>query len=208
MKRSYTLYHKDERGKIRRVHSFTLIKHAPEDFMPQLALILVDIDVEPEAILMSEGNLVARLVVMELCRMGVRMSLVSYTPNQQALLISYAGNNKDIESRLRQYVDWLDGNGLNWWSPNLMAYRNHLLERGLRPRSVAANLSAVRSQYKRLIRDRDLFFSMVQSHADDFVHAQALTNEIVQRIENAIHPDEAPVKVIHIQNLFGLRCAV
>jgi site-specific recombinase XerD len=131
------------------------------------------------------------------------MSLMVHTSNQQSFLLLYAGDNKDTESRLRMYTDWLDEEGRHWYSPNLRAYRDFLLERGLSPRSTSAHLSTVRSHYRRVLRAdsvRSELFIIAQQQTDRFAEAKAMVDEVVQRIENTIHPEEAPVKVVVSQD--------
>ncbi len=95
---------------------------------------------------------------------------------------------KDQRHRLIKYADWLDRNGGGWAAPNLLRYRDYLLlEEGLSPESVAAHLSSIRSRYRTLLRDRQMFFRMVPAQ-ERFADHKALVDEIIARIEAAIDP--------------------
>lgn len=141
------------------------------------------------------------------------MSLIpspSANSNREVLLFSYTGNNKDVESRLRRYTDWLDTERLHWWQPDLAEYRDYLLDEGLAPVSVAAHLSTLRGQYQRIIRNRDVFYALfppIDVSLNTTEQAVLLTarstgvNEIIARLINAIHESAAPVEVITEQDI-------
>ncbi len=107
---------------------------------------------------------------------------------------------RDQLHRLNKFSTWLTATGGRWFAaPDLAAYRDYLLLQGLSSNSVRAHLSTVRMRYKDLIRDRDLFFQQTPANLD-FVERQALVNELVQRIENAITPRAASVRVVEVQD--------
>ncbi len=140
------------------------------------------------------------------------MSLIpslSANSNRAVLLFSYTGNNKDVESRLRRYTDWLDTERLNWWQPDLAEYRDYLLDEGLAPASIAAHLSTLRGQYQRIIRDRARFYNLLPPIDGRFSQAEqaamltaraAMVNEIIARLINAIHQSAAPVEIVTEQD--------
>ncbi len=110
---------------------------------------------------------------------------------------------KDKNSRVKLFCDWLDEKYLNWFEPDLAAWRDYLLEeRDLSPTSARAYLSTVRGAYDQALRDnhsRDLLFGMLpdgMSPAD----RKAYVDEILVRLQNAIHPTTSHVKVIKIQD--------
>lgn len=113
--------------------------------------------------------------------------------NQRALLP--AGAVKDTKHRLSQYVAWLDATGGHWARPDLAGYRDYLLhERGLVPASVSAHLSTVRGRYQEIKRDRDALYALTPPDLPA-LERKAFVDELVARIENAIDPDAARVKL-------------
>lgn len=140
------------------------------------------------------------------------MSLIpslSASSNRAVLLFSYTGNNKDVESRLRRYTDWLDTERLSWWQPDLAEYRDYLLDEGLAPSSVAAHLSTLRGQYQRIIRNRALFYDLLPpiderlsevEQATLLTARSAMVNEMIARLINAVHRSAAPVETITAQD--------
>lgn len=122
--------------------------------------------------------------------------LVPY--NNRSFLPARRHENKDIESRLRRYADWLDMTDQHWTRPDLASYRDYLLQT-LSPASVSSHLSSVRGHYRQILRDRDLFYRMTPEDADPVLR-KAFVDEMIARIENAIDPGEAPVHVIKQQD--------
>lgn len=104
--------------------------------------------------------------------------------------------DKDMRSRVGKFADWVE----DWRQPDLAAYRDYLLGRGMKPTAVSANLSSVRSRYAELVRDRALFYSLVP---DDMSMAdrKAIVDEIIERLKNAMHPANAKVRVIKVQDV-------
>ncbi|HML21855.1 MAG TPA: tyrosine-type recombinase/integrase [Aggregatilinea sp.] len=107
--------------------------------------------------------------------------------------------NKDAKSRLQRYQTYLHHNGIDWWSPDLALYRDHLRREGLSESSVKAHLATIRSRYRALIRQRDLFYGMLPP-SGSMADTKAVVDELIMRIQNAIHPDEAPTRVIKKQD--------
>jgi integrase len=118
--------------------------------------------------------------------------------------------NKDQQSRLVFFVEWLDGNGLRWTNPCLADYRNFLLhegkrrgEGGLAPATVSAHLATIRGRYAQLLRDnrvRDQLYSMISRNASP-ADRKAFVDEALARLQNAVHPSAAPVPMIEKQDI-------
>lgn len=116
--------------------------------------------------------------------------------------------DKDTNYRIAMFMDWLSTQRLPIHSPDLAAYRDHLLENGgrtgnpLAPATISKHLSTIRAQYRRLMRDngtRDNLFEIAGTQTDNPVERKAIVDEILTRLENAINPDNSPVKVIKRQ---------
>lgn len=126
--------------------------------------------------------------------------LMIINPTDNTLLLTFSEGGKDTRSRLKRYVAYLDQYNLVWWKPDLKAYRNHLRSGRLAESSIAAHLSTIRGRYRAVIRQRDLFYQLLPptpSPAD----AAAIVNEVITRIENALHPDEAKTQVVVKQDV-------
>ena len=116
---------------------------------------------------------------------------------------------KDDLHRLTSYVTWLDGEGAHWASPNLAAYRDYLLNdytgrngRPLSATSVKAHLATVRGRYKAILRDnrtRDVLYSLTPAAAPPS-DRKAFVDETLERLRNAVDPDNAPVKTVTRQD--------
>ncbi len=115
------------------------------------------------------------------------------------ILIQSTGN-KDALSRLKRYVFYLDTYGLEWWKPDLAAYRDYLRSQRLAESSIQAHLSTVRAKYRAVLRQRDLFYRLIPP-ALSVADSKSMVDEIITRIENAIHPDEARTSVIRKQDV-------
>ena len=101
---------------------------------------------------------------------------------------------KDAKHRLTKYAGWLASDGRGWHQPDLVAYRDHLLEEGYKASTVSAHLSTVRARYADIARDRDLFYASAAKRTEDLLERKAIVDEIITRIENAIDPEAARVK--------------
>jgi site-specific recombinase XerD len=121
-----------------------------------------------------------------------------------------ANPNKDTRYRVGMFADWLNKQGLPLHSPDLAAYRDHLLNHGgrtgipLSPSTICKHLSTIRAQFRRLMRDnatRDLLFEIAGQQTDNPLERKAIVDEIITQLENAINPDNSPVKVIKQQDI-------
>lgn len=126
-------------------------------------------------------------------------------PNDPNALLTTGDLDKDRASRLGQYQRYLTEQGQTWANPDLAAYAAYLQSKGLSPASIKAHLSTIRARYAAILRTdeaRDALLNLVAanlpsgSHADHF----ALVNEKIIRIENALHPDNTPLKVVKKQD--------
>jgi site-specific recombinase XerD len=130
------------------------------------------------------------------------------SPNARRLIPADAGKN--TRHRLAKYVQWLDDRGSPWYRPDLKAYRDHLQTEGasdgsvLKPSSVAAHLATVRGRYRRLLRQDDIRDALLVMAAETLprlgqedtpANRKALADELIMRIQNAVHPDTARVTV-------------
>lgn len=116
--------------------------------------------------------------------------------------------DKDAKYRLGKLARWLDGNGLRWHEVDLVAYRDNLLT-DLAPATVSAHLSTVRARYAAILRDnatRDALYSLagerLQEMGQDDTPANrwAFVAELEKRLQNALDPKAAPVKVVTVQD--------
>lgn len=106
--------------------------------------------------------------------------------------------------RLARFADWLEARGCNLYMPDLVAWRDDLLTEGVKPSSVRAYLATVRSRYRALLRGEALRDGLYD-HAgamlpqigqdDNPANRYALVNEALTRLENALDPRQARVKV-------------
>ena len=113
--------------------------------------------------------------------------------------------DKDSRHRLGRFGRWLATSGLPWYSPDLAAYRDYLLAQGLDPSTARAHLSTVRGQYRRLAKanaTRAALYELAGAEAPEAGPAarKALVDEYLTRLENAIAPELAPVKVVTHQD--------
>lgn len=104
-------------------------------------------------------------------------------------------NGKDSLHRIKKFSAWLTATGRYWYEPDFRAYRDYLMDvEDLTPESVAVHLSTIRTRYRRLLLQRDLFFSIVPPQKD-FVTHKMLADELIARITAAVDPRIAPVRV-------------
>lgn len=104
---------------------------------------------------------------------------------------------KDRNSRLSRFVEWQFDEALPWYAPDLAAWRDELLALGLAPASVRAYLSTVRGAYERVLRDnsvREHLYRMAPADASP-ERKKAYVDELLTRLQNAVHPSTAPVEV-------------
>lgn len=141
---------------------------------------------------------------------------ITTTDNAAALLLDGI-DNKDQQSRVEAFVDWLALTGGDWRAPDLAAYRDWLMsaDRQARNRhsraiqaapalsatSARAHLSSVRARYKAIIGDnrtRDALYSLTSGNAAD---RKAFVDEMLQRLENAVKPDKSTVKIVNVRDV-------
>jgi len=112
-----------------------------------------------------------------------------------------AGTDKHTRSRLLKYITWLGVNGGDWTRPDLAVYRDNLLV-DHSPVTVAAHLSTIRGQYRRVINDndmRDQLYSIVPGEVGP-ADKKAFVDEAITRMENAIDPRYSKVTQITHQD--------
>lgn len=106
--------------------------------------------------------------------------------------------------RLARFADWLEGRGGNFYTPDLAAWRDALLAAGVKPSSARAYLATVRSRYRELLRGEALRGGLYDhagalleriGHEDSPANRYALVAEALTRLENALDPKQAAVKV-------------
>lgn len=111
--------------------------------------------------------------------------------------------SKDVRSRLKAFIDW-NGHGYALTQPDLVAYRDYLtIDRKLSTSSVKAHLSTIRGRYQALMRDntfRDFLYAQTPADSSPADKA-AYVNEILVRLQNAVHPSASVVKTITKQDV-------
>lgn len=113
-----------------------------------------------------------------------------------------AGAGKDEKYRVGKFTAWLASVGGSWSTPDLGAYRDHLLQ-SCAPATVAAHLSTIRGQYRRLMRDnatRDALYHVAAREYEDPAARKAFVDEAITRLDNAMAPAAARVKTITHQD--------
>jgi len=98
------------------------------------------------------------------------------------------------------YVNWMRERNRPFLIPHLAEFRDFLLDdQKLKATTVSKYITCVRKLYERFMRDRDFLYSLLRPDTS-FLERKAIVDEIVTRIENAIHPDEIRVKLETIQD--------
>ncbi|MBN1815431.1 MAG: tyrosine-type recombinase/integrase [Anaerolineae bacterium] len=129
--------------------------------------------------------------------MSTQVALLEIVDTDWHSLLMPADADKHTRYRLAKFSDWLTTQGQPWHKPNLAAYRDHLLD-GHAPRTVQAHLSTIRGCYARLVKDnatRDTLYAVAARVTDSPAERKAFVDETLTRIENAIAPKRATVKV-------------
>lgn len=131
------------------------------------------------------------------------------TKDDNSQIIMRDARGKDQKHRLGRYVTWMNQSGRTWHSPDLVAYREYLLDEYttsddelLNANSVKAHLSTIRGRYQAVLRDnrtRDALYDLTPTDASPS-DRKAFVDEIVKRIENAIDPINTEVKTITHQD--------
>lgn len=122
-------------------------------------------------------------------------------PTNQHPLAAHMNSDKDVNSRLAQFISWQEGRS-EWWQPDLAAYRDDLIADGLSAASVSAYLGTVRGVYKKLLISnavRDLLYRLTDPTLPPS-DRKAQVEEMLTRLQNSIHPTAAPVKRTKIQD--------
>jgi integrase/recombinase XerD len=119
-------------------------------------------------------------------------------------LIAFAGGgSRARRSRLQRFCDWQQTTQGLWYLPNLLAWRDNLLEdEQLTATSVRAYLSTVRSAYRHILRSNELrqwLYNQLDSQMPP-ERKLALISEFMIQLKNAIDPDNAPVRLLTVQD--------
>ncbi|MEM7346709.1 MAG: tyrosine-type recombinase/integrase [Chloroflexota bacterium] len=122
---------------------------------------------------------------------------VSVTPTRSSLTLIQPNANRYARYRLSKFERWQK----NLLTPNLCNYRDYLLAEGLGTQTVTNQLSSIRAAYRTLLRNRNLFFHFAPQELKQLSDKKAWVDELIQRIENAIHPDETKVNVVKHQDV-------
>lgn len=135
--------------------------------------------------------------------------IIKTTVDIKTLMLT-ANDTKDESHRLRLYIDWMAENNLAWYSPDLETYRDYLLkiysgrdDLPLHPVSVKSHLSTIRGRYQAILRKnstRDNLYNLVQSNLSPS-DKKAFVDEMIERIKNAIDPDNSSVKLVTRQDI-------
>jgi len=132
--------------------------------------------------------------------------------DDQPALAQFA--HKDQVYRIGLFRDWLEATGGSWLSADLAAYRNYLLHEyaqtrskrttiGLAPATVAAHLSTIRGRYQALLQSnrlRDRLYGSLTAAENAPADRKAVVDELLTRLQNAVHPTTAPVTVTTAQD--------
>ena len=108
--------------------------------------------------------------------------------------------DKHSKYRLRKFTGWLGER--SWLSPDLAAYRDHLLE-NYAASTVSAHLSTIRGRYQSLLRDnglREALYRNAPGHCETPADQKAFVDETLERLENAVDPANSAVKTVKVQD--------
>jgi len=128
-------------------------------------------------------------------------SLALYQGRDLRALLIPENAGKDRRSRLGAFADWLQETGRTWHTPDLAAYRDHLLT-DHKASSTAAYLATVRGRYRDLLKEdatRAALFEQAaavlahQGQEDTPANRAALVGELEKRLENALDPARSAV---------------
>ncbi|GAB5494335.1 MAG: hypothetical protein Phog2KO_45500 [Phototrophicaceae bacterium] len=122
---------------------------------------------------------------------------------QQGLLPAHS-DNKNVISQINRYNRWLHETQGNLYQPDLVTYRDYLLE-NLAASSAKVHLSNVRRSYKMLINNlehREALIIYLEHHfpEEDFATIKAKADEIELRLSRAIDPERSKVTIIQVQD--------
>lgn len=113
--------------------------------------------------------------------------------------------NKDQQSRIQRFIDWLDTMNLTWHSiPSLQPYCYYLQREGkirgdentgLAPATINAHLSTIRSRYRALVNDMGIRSQLMEAtrqaaaqsdQVQTFADIKGVVDEIYLRLERGI----------------------
>ncbi len=113
-------------------------------------------------------------------------------------------DNKNVVSQIRRYNRWLAESGRLLHQPDLVSYRDLLLET-LAPASARVHLSSIRRSYKALVENPQhraaLVDQLQQEYATaDFGTIKAMADELELRLMRAIDPQRSKVTAVSVQD--------
>lgn len=113
-------------------------------------------------------------------------------------------DNKNVISQIGRYNRWLGESSGKLYQPDLIHYRDRLLE-SLSASSVKVHLSNIRRSYKMLINNlehREVLVDFLgqQFPDEDFASIKAKADEIELRLSRAIDPERSRVTVTTVQD--------
>lgn len=129
-------------------------------------------------------------------------ALTLYSGGDLRGLLIPDGASKDRRSRLGNFAAWLKETGRDWFTPDLAAYRDHLLL-DHQPSSTAAYLATVRGRMRGLLKEpaaRDEMHRMATAalgkmgQDDSPANRAAMVGELETRLKNALDPERSRVK--------------
>lgn len=119
------------------------------------------------------------------------------------LLVFASEGSRARRSRLQRFCAWQQSCQDLWYRPNLQAWRDHLLAtEHLTATSVRAYLATIRSAYRQLLRSNELrrwFYTQLTGSMPP-ERQLALLNEFMLQLKNAIDPENAPVRILTVQD--------
>ena len=140
---------------------------------------------------------------------AVGFAEVAFVFDDVKSLLLTSNADKDTRSRINAFVAWLTATDRPWHSPDLAAYRDHLLDRRYHAATVSAHLSTLRAAYQRVLRNNDVRAALFEAagaqlhrlDADDTpANRKAFVDERYTRLQNAIDPKNSPVKTVRSQD--------
>ena len=129
--------------------------------------------------------------------------LALYTGGDNRAVLIPDGAGKDRRSRLGAFADWLAETGRTWHTPDLAAYRDHLLTTR-EASTTAAYLATVRGRYREMLKEdavRQALYVQAanvleaQDQEDSPANRAAIVGELEKRLENALDPARSAVTV-------------
>jgi len=112
--------------------------------------------------------------------------------------------SKQIKTRINRFNAWLVDSGKNLFNMTLSEYRDSLIEEGLSNKTILAYLSTIRSEYERVIENREMLYRYADANLPDgtsMADRKAFVDEVVHRINRALNPKNSKVDIIHEQDM-------